>query len=180
MYSSPKISKSQHCQLIGNHLARLISNTNKLLEVMDTFDIDFSINDFLDNVLSKPILLDVPADEILRNDVIGTELYETFVYDRRHGDVSVWAPFRKMHLKNFKGELNRTIKSTVQGKVVQLREEKSLFTRFLITSRKRPEIDLEFCLGNYEFSVVVPKALFMPDEELLPCADKARVLHQTE
>ena len=85
-----------------------------------------------------------------------------------------------MHLKNFKGELNRTIKSRVQGKVVKLREEKSLFTRFLITSRKRPEIDLEFCLGNYEFSVVVPKALFMPDEELLPCADKARVLHQIE
>ena len=84
-----------------------------------------------------------------------------------------------MHLKNFKDELNRTMKSTVQGKVVQLREEESLFTRFLITSRKRPEIDLEFCLGNYEFSVV-PKALFMPDEELLPCADKARVLHQTE
>ena len=56
---------------------------------MDTFDITFSINDFLHNVLSKAVLLDVLADEILRNDVIGTELYETFVNDRRHGDVSV-------------------------------------------------------------------------------------------
>lgn len=56
-----------------------------------------------------------------------------------------------MHLKNFKGELNRTIKSRVQGKVVQLREEKSLFTRFLITSRKHTEIDLEFYLGNMDF-----------------------------
>ena len=55
-----------------------------------------------------------------------------------------------MHLKNFKGELNRTIKSRVQGKVVQLREE-SLFTRFLITSRKHTEIDLEFYLGNMDF-----------------------------
>ena len=41
------------------------------------------------------------------------------------------------------------------------------------------EIELVFCHGNYEFSVV-PKALFMPDEELLPCTDKARVLHQIE
>ena len=81
MYSSPKISKCQHYQLIGNHLARLISNTNKLLEVIDTFDITFSINDFLRNVLSKAVLLDAPAGEILRNDVIGTKLYETFEYD---------------------------------------------------------------------------------------------------
>ena len=82
-------------------------------------------------------------------------------------------------MENFKGELNRTIKSTAQGKVVQLREEKSLFSRFPITSRKPPEIDVKFCLGNYEFSVV-PKALFILAGELLPCTDKTRVLHQIE
>ena len=36
--------------------------------------------------------------------------------------------------------------------------------RFLITSRKRPELDLENCLGNFEFSVV-QKALFSTDGE---------------
>ena len=129
---------------------------------MNTFDILFSANDYLDNVVFKAVLPDAPADEILQNDIIGTELFETFVNNRLHGDVSIWAPFRKRHLKSFKGEMNRIIKSTVQGKVVQLREEKSIFPRFLITSTKRLEINLEFYLGNYEFSVV-PKALFIPD-----------------
>ena len=134
---------------------------------MDTVDVTFSTNDSLYYVVSKA-------------DVIRTELDETFVNVRLHGDVSVWATFRKRHLKNFKVELNRTIKSTIQGKVVQLREKKKfLFSRFLITSRMHPEIDLEFCRGNYEFSVV-PKALFIPDGELLPCTNKTRVLHQIE
>ena len=60
----------------------------------------------------------------------------------------------------------KTLKSKVEGKVIQLKEEKSLFSRFLITSRKRPELDLEDCLGNFEFSVV-PKALFSTDGEPL-------------
>ena len=153
--------------MIGNHLTRLISNTNKLLEVMDMFDVTFSTNGSFHN------------DKLFQNEVIGTEIYETFVNDRFHGDISVWALFRKRHLKIFKAELNKTIKSMVQRKVVQLREEKSFFSRSLITSRKPPEIDLEFCLGNYEFSVV-PMALLMSDGELLPCTDKARVLHQIE
>lgn len=138
MQQPKTINPRQHYQLIENHLTRLIFSTKKLLEVTNTFDVLFSTNDYLHNVVSKAVLPDAPAGEILQNDVIGTELFETFVSDRLHRDVSVWAPLRKRYLKNFKGELNRTIKSTVQGKVVQLREEK--------TSRKRLKINLEFYL----------------------------------
>ena len=45
------------------------------------------------------------------------------------------------------------MKKEVDGRVVQLREERSLLSRFLITSRKRLELDLEHCLGNFEFTV---------------------------
>ena len=51
--------------------------------------------------------------------------------------------------------------------------------RFLITSRKRPELYLEDCLGNFEFSVV-PKALFSTDGEPLLCTDKVKLLHHIE
>ena len=54
-----------------------------------------------------------------------------------------------------------------------------MFSRFLITSRKRPELDPEHCLGNFEFSVV-PKVLFSFDGEPLPYTDKAKLLHHIE
>lgn len=109
---------------------------------MDTIHLTFSPNNCLHNVVSKTVLPNAPADEILHNEVVGNELYETFVNNRFHADVSIWAPFRKRHLKSFKVELDRRIKSTVQAKVLQLREEKFIFSRFLITSKNRPEINL--------------------------------------
>ena len=52
-------------------------------------------------------------------------------------------------------------------------------SRFLITSRKGLEIDLEHCLGNFEFSVV-PRSLFTSDGEPIACTDKSKILHQIE
>ena len=52
-------------------------------------------------------------------------------------------------------------------------------SNFQISDHLSKEIDLELCLGNFEFSVV-PKALFTADEKPLPCMDKAKLLHQIE
>ena len=46
------------------------------------------------------------------------------------------------------------MKKKVGGRLVQLREERSLLYRFFITLRKRPELDLEHCLGKFEFTIV--------------------------
>ena len=171
--------RTQHYQLLGDHLHRQVRNTKKLIDVMDTFELTFTENDAVFNVLSKAVIPDQVSDEILQHETIGLDLHKDFVDKRLHGDVSIWAPFKKRNLKSFKTELNKTLKSTVPGKIVQLKEDKSLISRFLITSRKQPEIDLEFCLGNFEFSVV-PKALFSPDGEPLPSTDKSKILHQIE
>ena len=52
-------------------------------------------------------------------------------------------------------------------------------SRFLIAARKRPEIELEQCIGVYEFSVV-PRSLFSFDGQPLHCTDKSKVLHLIE
>ena len=51
--------------------------------------------------------------------------------------------------------------------------------RYLIASRKRPDLDIQFLVGNFEFSVI-PKALLTPDGEALMCSDKLRAQHLTE
>ena len=85
---------------------------------------------------------------------------------------------KRCNLKTFKTQ-TKTIKSKVKQQLVEMKEEKNLLSRFLIAARKRPELELEKCIGSFEFSVV-PKSLFSVDGELLPCNDKAKLMHHIE
>lgn len=171
--------REKHYQLTGCYLSRIIGNAKKILETMQNFDLSFIQDGPLTNIVSNAVLSESASNEILCHEKIGADIYNEFINERLHGEMSVWDPVQRRNLKTFKSELTKKVKSTVDGKVVQLKEEKSLLSRFLITSRKRPEIDLEFCIGNFEFTVV-PKALFSSDGEPFPCSDKSKILHQIE
>ena len=145
---------------------------------MNDFGIGFDDSDCVFNVVSKAVLPIQSANEVLAHGNIGTQLYTDFVIERFHGSLSVWAPLKKCKLKSFK-VTKKVLKTKVGEKVVQLKEEKSLLTRFMTTARKRPELDLEHCFGNFEFSVV-PKSLFTNDGQPLTCTDKFVVLHEIE
>ena len=103
--------------------------------------------------------------------------YQDFISNRFHGNISFWSPMQKPNLKSFKA--NKMIKKKVDNKVVQLHEEKNLLTRFLITARNQPELNLEEALGNFEFSMV-PKTLFFNDGQPPNCTDKSSILHHIE
>ena len=83
---------------------------------------------------------------------------------------------KKRNLKTFRNQA-KVAKSKIGDKIVQLKEERTLLSRFLL-SAKRPEVDLEECIGN-EFSVV-PKLLFTQDGQSLLTSDKSKVLHEIE
>ena len=85
---------------------------------------------------------------------------------------------KKRNLKTF-GIQGKSIKTKIGEKLVKLKEERTLLSRFLITAKKRPELDLEGSIGNYEFAVV-PKSIFTPDGQPLYSFDKAKVLHAIE
>ena len=55
--------------------------------------------------------------------------------------------------------MRKSFKSVIDNKDVHLKEHKKLMARFLVTARKRPQLELEECLGNCEFCVV-PESLF--------------------
>ena len=71
------------------------------------------------------------------------------------------------------------VKVKLQDRVVTLKEERTLMTRFIIASRKRPDMNLKWYLGNYEFSVV-PQSMFSSIGQLLLEASKATVMHKEE
>ena len=65
---------------------------------------------------------------------------------------------KKRKLKTFRNQAKVT-KSKIGDKIIQLKEERTLLSRFLLSARKCPELDLEECIGSFEFSVV-PKSMF--------------------
>ena len=98
-------------------------------------------------------------------------MYKSFVDERIKRDVSIWPTMKKRNLKTFRMQ-GKSIKTKVGEKLVQLKQKRTLLSRFLITARKRPELDLEGSIGNYEFAVVL-KSIFTPDDQLLHSFDKA-------
>ena len=96
-------------------------------------------------------------------------MYKSFVDERIKREVSIWSTMKKRNLKTFRIQ-GKSIKTKTGEKLVQLKEERTLL--FLITGRKRPELDLEGSTGNYEFAVV-PKSIFTPDGQPLHSFNKA-------
>ena len=84
----------------------------------------------------------------------------------------------KAKFETFKVQV-KSIKAKSGGKIIQLKEEKNLVSRFLITAWKRPELELERCSGDYEFSIVL-KSLFTEDAVPLACKDKFTVMNILE
>ena len=82
---------------------------------------------------------------------------------------------KKRNLKKFP-ILRKRIKAKIAEKVVQLKEERTLLSRFLITAKKRPELYLKRNIGNHEFPVVA-NSVFTLDGQLLHSFDKAKIFH---
>ena len=78
----------------------------------------------------------------------------------------------RCNLKTF--GMRKSFKSAINNKELHLKEEKNL-----ITARKRPQLELENCLGKYEFCVV-PKSLFSVDRQPLACNDQSKLIHLIE
>ena len=73
---------------------------------------------------------------------------------------------KKRKIASFK-QTNKSIKITAkEGKVITLKKERNLLQRFTIIARKRTELDLRQCIGQYEFGVV-PRAFFSADGSIL-------------
>lgn len=168
----------QHYQLKGAFNKRLHSNVEKIVNAMESFDVSFSPSEYLTNVVTKAVLPKKTSEEFLKHEQIGKARYDTFIKDRIRGEHLIWEPMKKTNLQTFKS-LRKKVKLKIGEKIVEMRAEKQAMSRFLIASRKRPEIELEQCIGDYEFSVV-PRSLFSFDGQPLPSTDKSKLLHLIE
>ena len=106
-------------------------------------------------------------EDILSRDSKGQESYVEYKKARlsTEGTTSVWSPLKRLQLKMFK-TMNAKRKLQVNDKMIEVREERKLFTRFLLVSQTRPGLVLETAIGEFEFSLF-PRSLMDSSGNLL-------------
>ena len=92
------------------------------------------------------------------------------------GDGSIWDTIKKEKIGAFVSN-NKIAIVTVNQQITAIKEERKLMNRLLVASRTRPDTDLQFCLGKYEFSVT-PPSLFSPDGSLHSTKDKSVIAEE--
>ena len=71
---------------------------------------------------------------------------------------------------------NKTSSVKIRDKTVDLKETKDLYGRLLVLAISNRHIDQRDAIGCYEFTLT-PRALFAPSGIMLPCTDKAKLIH---
>ncbi len=116
------------------------------------------------NLFSNAVVSETSRVHITERDGIGQTAYRKFVEDRLlpTSEQSLWDPMKKINLKMFKDN-GKKVKCKLEKKVVELHEERSLLTRFLLILKARPEIMyISEAIGEYEFTAI-PRSLFTSD-----------------
>ena len=151
----------QHSISFNNHI---LSNTSKLSEKPESFDITFDKNENVYNIIAKSVLPEKVQKQVLSYKLTGYELYQSFVSNRIYGGLSIWSPLKKANTLTFKSSC-KTLKTKIEGKVVVLKED-GWAQRCLKKIRRLCNACISYLRnvrgstsGDYEFSVV-PRSLF--------------------
>ena len=70
---------------------------------------------------------------------IGKKFFEIFVTDRiKTNKVSLWSPMKRRKLLTLKGS-RKVLKLSCKDKVIEQKEDRSLFARLMVVCKSRPE-----------------------------------------
>ena len=131
-------------------------------------------NPFKQDDVTGAVMPQKVQDDILKSEETGQKCYLEFVEKRILGPASPWDKMTRLNLMTWKSA-SKTTKVKLANKVVELKENRSLFAQILIIGRSRPDVDLQSALGVYEFSCI-PRSLFSSDGSLLTCFDKHKLM----
>ena len=113
--------------------------------------------------------------DVCNQDEIVQEMYAKYVVARINTNkVSVWATMKKVQQKMWKSA-RKTVKHKLADQVVELEDDRSLFTRMLIVARSRPEISLKESIVQHDFTSL-HRALFSVNGALLPATYKSKLM----
>ena len=93
--------REDHYQLSGSTYTRIVKKVEKVLESLDNFGVDFKEESCVFNIVTKAVLPESSAAELLTHRSIGQDLYELFPKERIKEEASLWSTIKKRNLKTF-------------------------------------------------------------------------------
>ena len=129
-------------------------------------------NTDLYNLVTKKVVCEKTKKDLVQQSEIGQKLFSSFVEDRvKSGKINLWAVMKKHKLQTWKSN-GKVIKVKTVKRVVELKEDRSLFARVMMVSKSRPDVDIKEAIGLYEFTVV-PRSLLASDGTMMHCSCKS-------
>ena len=92
--------------------------------------------------------------------------------------LSVWSPMKKVNLQTWKTTRVAKKSKTAPG-VAALKDDRTLFMRFLVVVFSGPEIDLKESISEFELAAF-PRSLFNSDGDLRHCVGKSKLMNVLE
>ena len=124
--NSDKINGQDHYQLTWGTNKEITDNKGKLKEVMKAYDVIFDKTDSVFNIISKRVLPEKAAEELLDTRNIGENMYEEFCSERLKWDEIIWDHMKKKNLPTHIVSKKIT-KLKLQDRVIVLKEDDSFF-----------------------------------------------------
>lgn len=174
--TSPKTPTHHH-----THPTALRLRQEKGIEQLVTSIQSFT-NSFLEegcdlfNLLTKVVRPEEVKREMCQQSAIGKELFANFVKERiQSSKNSIWSPMKKCTLLLTWKSTGKILRVTTKDKIVELKEDRSLFAGMMMVCKAHPEIDIKEAVGQYEISIV-PRSMFAADGAMFHCASKSTLM----
>lgn len=125
-------------------MSREDKNVKALIETIETFTNPFADKSSdLFNIVTKVVMLDNIKEEMYNQSVIRQTLVDTFVMDRIQSEkVNIWSTMKKRKLCTWNTKAKKA-KLSSKEKLIEWREDRSLFDRMMVVCQRRPDMDIK-------------------------------------
>ena len=180
MAGTSTTTPTHHHSMSNAARLRQDKNVEQLIITLRSFTNPF-LEDSSDlyNLVTKVVLPDKVKNDLCQQSSIGRKLLGDFVKERIQScKFSIWSTMKKRKLLTWKST-GKTLRVVADEKVIELKEDRSLFARMMVVCKSRPEIHIKEAIGEYEFSIV-PRSMFAADGTMLHCSSKSALMEILE
>ena len=141
-----KASSSHHHDLSDVLTKRDNENVQKLKDVLKMSD-PFAMESHLVNIITKAVMLGYIKEGVLMQNDIGQPYFDTLVCSSKNRR----GPKKKAHLKSWKFAWQTKKNKTTSG-IAPLKDDRPLFTRFLVVILSRPDLHMEVTISTFKLA----------------------------
>ena len=168
-----RASSSHHHDLSDVLTKRDNENVQKLKDVLKVSD-PFAMESHLVNIITKAVMLGYIKEGVLMQNDIGQAYFGTLVCSSKNRR----GPKKKAHLKSWKFAWQTKKNKTTSG-MAPLKDDRALFTRFLVVILSRPDLHMEDTISTFKLAEF-PSTPFSSDGSLLHCIAKSKLMNILE